>query len=225
MRSSTPVNVLPARTGAVAEAISVPPSPRPPARPGVCYTSRWRETPNRRHANRGRRGLGPPPHHHLVHDAVFHRFLALRGSCRVRCRGGSPPSSCRCGTPGSRPAGRASRSMSLAWISMSVCCPCSPEISGWWISTRLLGSSVRLPLAPAASSTAAIDAAWPTQIGGDVGLDVLHGVVDRQAGGDRAAGRVDVEGDVLLGVLRLEEEHLGDDQVGDVVVDRRGRGR
>jgi hypothetical protein len=33
-------------------------------------------------------------------------------------------------------------------------------------------------------------------------------------------GRVDVQADVLLGVLGLEEQHLGDDHVGHVVVDR-----
>ena len=32
-------------------------------------------------------------------------------------------------------------------------------------------------------------------------------------------GRVDVEGDVLAGVLGLEVEELGDDDVGDLVVD------
>src|SRR3546814_4765936 len=50
-------------------------------------------------------------------------------------------------------------------------------------------------------------------------LDELHGVVDRHAGGDDAAGRVDVQADVLLGVPGLEEQHLRDDDVGDVVVD------
>ena len=54
----------------------------------------------------------------------------------------------------------------------------------------------------------------------DVGLDELHRVVDRQARADRAAGRVDVEVDVLVGVLALEEEHLRDDQVGGLVGDR-----
>ena len=48
---------------------------------------------------------------------------------------------------------------------------------------------------------------------------VLHRVVDGEAGGDHAAGRVDVEVDVLVRVLGLEEEQLGDDQVGDVVLD------
>ena len=36
--------------------------------------------------------------------------------------------------------------------------------SGWWIRIRELGSANRLPFVPAASSTAAIEAAWPTQI-------------------------------------------------------------
>ena len=53
----------------------------------------------------------------------------------------------------------------------------------------------------------------------DIGLDVLHRVVDGQSGRDRAAGRVDVDGDVLLGILGLEEQQLRDDQVRDVVVD------
>jgi hypothetical protein len=34
----------------------------------------------------------------------------------------------------------------------------------WWTMIRLFGSAYRLPLAPAASSTAAIDAAIPMQI-------------------------------------------------------------
>ena len=54
--------------------------------------------------------------------------------------------------------------MSLAWMSISVACPPSPCISGWWISTREFGSAYRLPFLPAASSTAAIDAACPMQI-------------------------------------------------------------
>ena len=74
------------------------------------------------------------------------------------------------------------RNMSRAWISMSrLLAAAGPDTQGWWISTRLLGSTERLPLAPPASSTAAIEAAWPDAERGDVGLDVLHGVVDRQA--------------------------------------------
>ena len=49
---------------------------------------------------------------------------------------------------------------------------------------------------------------------------VLHRVVDGEPGVDDAAGRVDVQADVLLRVLGLEEQELGDDEVGDVVLDR-----
>ena len=50
-------------------------------------------------------------------------------------------------------------------------------------------------------------------------LDVLHGVVDRHPRRHRPARAVHVEVDVLLRVLGLQEEHLGDDQVGHVVFD------
>lgn len=51
-------------------------------------------------------------------------------------------------------------------------------------------------------------------------LDELHGVVDRHAGRDRAAGAVDVEVDVLVGVRSGKEQQLCGDLVSDVVVDR-----
>mmetsp|Transcript_1781 Transcript_1781/g.3399 ORF Transcript_1781/g.3399 Transcript_1781/m.3399 type:complete len:325 (+) Transcript_1781:136-1110(+) len=54
---------------------------------------------------------------------------------------------------------------------------------------------------------------------GDIAGDVLHGVVDGHAGADRSAGGVDVEGDVLGGILVREVEELGDEDVGDFVVD------
>src|SRR5713226_1758611 len=57
--------------------------------------------------------------------------------------------------------------------------------------------------------------------GRDPRLHVLHRVVDGEAGGDRTARAVDVQADVLVGILALEEEHLRDDHVGDVVVKRR----
>src|SRR5262245_147816 len=54
-----------------------------------------------------------------------------------------------------------------------------------------------------------------------VRLDVLHRVVDREQRRDLAPGRVDVHGDVLVGVFALEMQQLGDHQVRDRVVDRR----
>ena len=54
-----------------------------------------------------------------------------------------------------------------------------------------------------------------------VRLDELHRVVDREPGVHDAARRVDVDRDVLVGILRLEMEELRDDEVRDLVVDRR----
>ena len=54
---------------------------------------------------------------------------------------------------------------------------------------------------------------------GDVAADELHRVVDRHPGRDRSAGAVDVEPDVGVGILALQEQQLGADLVGDVVVD------
>src|SRR6185437_11817572 len=55
----------------------------------------------------------------------------------------------------------------------------------------------------------------------DIAADVLHRVVDRQAGRDHAAGAVDVHLDVAVGVGAGQVEQLADDQVRDGVVDRR----
>ncbi|KAB8532583.1 hypothetical protein FH972_025528 [Carpinus fangiana] len=60
--------------------------------------------------------------------------------------------------------------------------------------------------------------------GADGGGDVGHGVVDGEAGGDAAAGRVDVQRDGLVGGVGLEEEQLGDDAGGEAVVDGAGEG-
>ena len=51
----------------------------------------------------------------------------------------------------------------------------------------------------------------------DGARDELHRVVDREARRDAAARRVDVHRDLLLRVLRLQEEELRDDRVGRVV--------
>ena len=83
---------------------------------------------------------------------------------------------------------------------------------------RELGSAIRLPLRAAGQQQRAHRHGDADAHRRHVGLDELHRVVDRQPGVDRAAGRVDVERDVLVGVLGLQVEHLGDDQVGDLVV-------
>ena len=56
--------------------------------------------------------------------------------------------------------------------------------------------------------------------GRDVRLDEVHRVEDRQARRDRTARRVDVERDVLVRILAFQEQQLGHDEVGHLVVDR-----
>src|SRR6478672_7719343 len=55
----------------------------------------------------------------------------------------------------------------------------------------------------------------------NVRLDELDGVVNREPRVDGAARRVDVDVDVLVRILGFEVDHLGDDEVRDLVVDRR----
>src|SRR5207245_2722041 len=52
------------------------------------------------------------------------------------------------------------RRISLAWIWMSVACPCMPP-HGWWMRMLACGRAKRWPCAPPASSTAAIEYAIP----------------------------------------------------------------
>jgi hypothetical protein len=54
-----------------------------------------------------------------------------------------------------------------------------------------------------------------------VGLDELHRVVDGKPGRNRPTWAVQVELDVLVGVLGLQEQHLRDGQVGHRVINRR----
>ena len=71
-----------------------------------------------------------------------------------------------------------------------------------------------MPLAPAESRGGQTHAD-----GGDLRLNEVHGVKNRQAGVDLAAGRIDVERDILLGILALKMQQLGNDQVGADGVD------
>src|SRR5579864_168930 len=63
-------------------------------------------------------------------------------------------------------------------------------------------------------------------IRGNRAFQELHGVVNRQRGRDRAAGRIDVKVDFLVLVFVLQEEQLLNNNVGrDVVNDRLVNGR
>ena len=56
-------------------------------------------------------------------------------------------------------------------------------------------------------------------IRGHVAGDKLHRVVDGHPGADATTRTVDVHMDICLGIVRLQEQHLGDQCVGDLIVD------
>src|SRR5512133_948539 len=109
---------------------------------------------------------------------------------------------------------------SRAWISMSLACPSKPPQS-WWMRIFACGSANRLPLAPAGEQQRAQRHRDPDAGGRHLRLDELDRVVDREPRVDGAPGAVDVERDVLVRVVGLEMEQLGDRQVGDLIIDRR----
>ena len=53
----------------------------------------------------------------------------------------------------------------------------------------------------------------------DIAGDELHGVINGETSADGPTGGVDVDGNVLFGVFVGEVEELGDEDVGDFVVD------
>ena len=84
-----------------------------------------------------------------------------------------------------------------------------------------IGQGVALALGAGAKQHRAHAGRHAHAVGVHVASDELHGVVDGQPRRHRAAGRVDVNVDVLFRVLHLQEQHLGDDEVRDVIVDGR----
>ena len=59
--------------------------------------------------------------------------------------------------------------------------------------------------------------------GGDITLDVLHGVINGHSRRNRPAGAVDVELNVLVRVLGLQVQQLGHHEAGGGVVDLLGQ--
>ena len=82
-----------------------------------------------------------------------------------------------------------------------------------------VGEAVALAGGAAGEQQRAHGRGLPEAGGLDLGLDVLHRVVDGEPGRDRAAGRVDVQADGLFGVVGVEVEEHGDDGGGGLVVD------
>ena len=76
-----------------------------------------------------------------------------------------------------------------------------------------VGGDVALPLRSRRQEELPHGGGHPHADGHDVGLDELHRVVDRHARRDRAAGRVDVQVDVLLRILGGQQQQLSADDI------------
>ena len=93
---------------------------------------------------------------------------------------------------------------------------------GWWTMIRLLVSATRMPGSPAASRKLPIEAAWPMHTVLILGrIYCMVSWIARPAV-TTPPGRIDVHEDVLLRVLGLEEQQLGGDERGHMVLDRAG---
>ena len=53
---------------------------------------------------------------------------------------------------------------------------------------------------------------------GYVRLDMLHGVVNSQPGGDYAARTINIQMNVFVRIFRFQKQKLGDDHIGNIVV-------
>ncbi len=86
-----------------------------------------------------------------------------------------------------------------------------------------VGQSQTLALGPGGQQEGPHGGRHADADGGHVALDILHGIVDGHARRDGAAGAVDIELDILIRVLGLQVQQLGNHQRGGGVVDLLGQ--
>ncbi|VXA83560.1 conserved hypothetical protein [Aeromonas veronii] len=80
-----------------------------------------------------------------------------------------------------------------------------------------------LALGAASKQEGTHGAGLPHADGADIRLDELHGVVDGHTCSHRTTRRVDVNIDVLVRILGLEEQQLGNHQIGHVIFNLTGQ--
>ena len=78
---------------------------------------------------------------------------------------------------------------------------------------RALGSANRLPFGTCRQQGGAHRRCLSDAVGGNIARDKLHCVVDGHTSGDTSTRAVDVQVDVGFGIIRLQEQHLGDQSV------------
>ncbi len=57
--------------------------------------------------------------------------------------------------------------------------------------------------------------------GRNFGLDILHGIVYRQASSYQTPGGIDIDINILVRILRFQKEHLGDQHICHIIIDER----
>ena len=82
-----------------------------------------------------------------------------------------------------------------------------------------VGQSEPLALGAAGQQECAHRGSHAHADGGDIALDILDGIVDGHTRADGAAGAVDIQADVLIGVLPFQIQQLCHDKAGRGVVD------
>src|SRR4030065_2294588 len=84
-----------------------------------------------------------------------------------------------------------------------------------------MGKSKSFPLL-ACCEQQSRNAGWlPHAYRGHLGPNILHRIVNRKSRRDNSSWRIDVEMNILGRIFRFQKKHLGNDQVGDIIVDRR----
>ena len=107
---------------------------------------------------------------------------------------------------------------------MSVACPCEPP-DGLVNEDARIGQSETFAFGAGSQQQRSHRSTLADADRRHVRANELHRVVDRHARRDRTTRRVDVDVDVFFRIFGFEEEKLGDDQVGDLIVDRACRGK
>ena len=82
-----------------------------------------------------------------------------------------------------------------------------------------IGQAVAFAFGPRGEKNGAHAGGLADAVGVHLTGDVLHRIVNREAGSDIPTGRVDIDADVFFGVLHLQKEKLGNDRVGHAVID------
>ena len=88
---------------------------------------------------------------------------------------------------------------------------------------REFGRRIPFAIGPGGQQQGTHRGRLPHAQGGDIALDILHGIIDGHAGGHRSAGGIDIKGDVLVRIIGLQKQELGDDDIGHVIVHSRCR--